>query len=168
VTDQPLLVTLALDDPSQSHLQALRDAHFPPERNVVPAHVSLFHALPGEELSQVLSDVREVAGRPPLTVQVTGVRSLGRGTALVLESPELLVVRAELAQRWRDWLTRQDAQRFSPHVTVQNKVDPAQARALLGQLQAEFSPWSMTGTGLHVWRYLGGPWELVETVPFAR
>ena len=132
----------------------------------MPAHVSLFHALPGQELSQVLDDVRAVADRPPLTVQVTGVRSLGRGTALVLESPELLVVRAELAQRWAGELTRQDAQRFSPHVTVQNKVEPAQARALVARLQAAFVPWSMTGVGLHVWRYLGGPWEPIRAYPF--
>jgi 2'-5' RNA ligase len=116
----------------------------------------------------VLDDARAVAARPPLTVQVTGVRSLGRGTALVLESAELLAVRAQLAQRWDGWLTRQDRQRFSPHVTVQNKVEPAQARQLVAELQAEFSPWSMTGTGLQVWRYLGGPWEPVETLPFAR
>jgi hypothetical protein len=28
-------------------------------------------------------------------------------------------------------------------------------------------PWSVTVTGLHVWRYLGGPWEHVETVPLS-
>lgn len=164
----PLVVTLALDDVSQARLQALRDAHFPPDRNVVPAHVSLFHSLPGEQLGQVLDDVRAVADRPPLEVQVIGVRSLGRGSALVLESPELPAVRAALAQRWEHWLTRQDQQRFSPHVTVQNKVEPVQARELVSSLQAGFKPWSMVGTGVQLWRYLGGPWEPVETVPFSR
>ena len=164
----PLVVTLGLDDASQLRLQALRDAYFPPERNVVPAHVSLFHALPGEQLAQVLSDCRAVADRPPLEVQVTGVRSLGRGTALVLASPELLAVRAELARRWDAWLTRQDRQRFSPHVTVQNKVEPPRARALLAELQAGFTPWSMTGTGVQLWRYLDGPWEPVEAVALTR
>lgn len=52
-------------------------------------------------------------------------------------------------------------------MTVQNKVEPAVARALVQQLSAAFVPWSMTGTGVHVWRYLGGPWEPVETVPLA-
>ena len=100
-------------------------------------------------------------------IRMTAAGSAG-GTALVLGSPELLAVRAELAQRWAGWLTRQDAQRYSPHVTVQNKVEPAHARALVAQLQAGFALWSMTGTGLQVWSYLGGPWEPVETVPFSR
>ena len=45
---RPLVVTLALDDDAQARLDALRRTHFPSDRNVVPAHVSLFHALPGE------------------------------------------------------------------------------------------------------------------------
>jgi len=48
--DDPLVLTLALDAASEAWLQALRDAHFPPARNVVPAYVTLFHALPGAQL----------------------------------------------------------------------------------------------------------------------
>ena len=116
----------------------------------------------------MLADTRAVCDRPHLTLDVTGVRSLGRGTALVLSSPELLAVRASLAGRWEAWLTPQDRQRFSPHVTVQNKVEPARAKELVAALQAGFAPWSMTGTGVQLWRYLGGPWEPVETIPFSR
>jgi hypothetical protein len=152
---------------SQQRLQALRDEHFPPARNVVPAHVSLFHALPGEDVRQVVDDVRAACARPAFSVDVTGVRSLGRGAALVLASPDLLGLRAALAGRWHDRLTPQDRQRFSAHVTVQNKVDPAVARATVGALTAAFAPWSMTAGGVHVWRYLGGPWEHVETVPLS-
>ncbi len=53
-------------------------------------------------------------------------------------------------------------------MTVQNKVEPVQARELVSSLQAGFKPWSMVGTGVQLWRYLGGPWEPVETVPFSR
>lgn len=142
----------------------LRSAHFPPERDVVPAHVSLFHALPGENLSDVLTDLREVCRRAPFPVDVTGVRSLGRGAALVVGAPELLALRSDLAERWQHWLTPQDRQRFCAHVTVQNKVDPAVAKTLVQQLTASFLPWRLTATGVHVWRYLGGPWQHVETV----
>lgn len=128
--------------------------------------MSLFHALPGEQLPVVLADVRAVCRRAPFEVEVTGVRSLGRGAALVLAAPELLQVRAELAARWAGWLTAQDRQRFAGHVTVQNKVEPAQARALVQELTASFSPWRLTATGVHVWRYLGGPWEHVGTTCF--
>ena len=161
----PLVVTLAVDEDAQARLDALRRAHFPPERLLVPAHVSLFHALPGEHVDTVLGDVAAASPRP-FPVDVTGVRSLGRGCALELSSPDLLRLRARLAAAWEPWLTRQDAQRYAPHVTVQNKVDPAVARALVEQLTASFVPWSMTATGVHVWRYVGGPWEAVATVPF--
>lgn len=46
-----------------------------------------------------------------------------------------------------------------PHVTVQNKVAPQAARALLAELQAGFSPFTMRAEGLNLWRYLGGPWR---------
>lgn len=164
----PLVVTLAVDDAAQTRLQAKRDRHFPPERNVVPAHVSLFHALPGDQLDHVLEDVRAVCARAPFDVAVTGVRSLGRGAALTLESEELLALRGALAGRWTQWLTRQDQQRFRGHVTVQNKVSPQQAAALVEQLQAEFLPWRLRAVGVSLWRYVGGPWEPVETLPFER
>lgn len=133
----------------------------------MPAHVSLFHALPGEQLAAVLDDLGELCDRPAFEVDVTGVRSLGRGAALVLHSPELLALRAALAARWEPWLTPQDRQRFSGHVTVQNKVEPARARALVGELTAGFSPWRLTAVGVHVWHYRGGPWQHEATVPLA-
>lgn len=46
---QPLIVTLALDEQAQARFDALRSRHFPPDRNVLDAHVTLFHALPGEQ-----------------------------------------------------------------------------------------------------------------------
>lgn len=144
----------------------MRDKHFPPERNVVPAHVSLFHALPGDQLDHVLEDVRAVCARAPFDVAVTGVRSLGRGTALTLQSDELHALRGALAGRWATWLTPQDRQRFHGHVTVQNKVTSREAAALVEQLQAELVPWRLRAIGVSLWRYLGGPWEPVETLPF--
>lgn len=48
-----------------------------------------------------------------------------------------------------------------PHVTVQNKVSPQKARALRERLEQTFTPFEVRGEGLLLWRYLGGPWELV-------
>src|SRR6476469_7699644 len=49
VDHRPLIVTLLLDDAAQQRFDALRTAHFPAERNHLAAHVTLFHALPGEQ-----------------------------------------------------------------------------------------------------------------------
>jgi 2'-5' RNA ligase len=163
----PLIVTLAFDDASFAHFDALRRRHFPAERNVIPAHLTLFHHLPGEREPEIAERLREIAREaPPLTLQVTGLRSLGRGVAFALASEALSALRARLARDWADGLTPQDRQNFRAHVTIQNKVSSQAARALHATLQAGFAPFSVQATGLLLWRYRGGPWEAAGTFPF--
>lgn len=162
----PLVVTLLLADEAQGWFDALRAAHFPSDRNHLAAHVTLFHALPAEQESAVAGQLLDAARRLPFDVAVTGLRFLGRGVAYALASPELAGLRADLAAAWQPWLTPQDRQPFRPHVTVQNKVDPAVARALHARLAADFMPRTVGGTGIALWRYLGGPWQFVARFPF--
>jgi len=91
---------------------------------------------------------------------------LGRGVALRIASPTLLALRADLAARFRPFLTAPDRERFRPHVTVQNKVSRAQARRTLATLPARFAPFTATAEGLQLWRYRGGPWAPLAAVPF--
>ena len=163
---EPLVVTLLLDDEAQARFDRLRAEHFPAERSHLSAHVTLFHALPGEQVDAVLGDLRSAADREAFDVAVTGVRFLGRGVAYSLTSPEVAEVRDGLASAWQRWLTPQDRQRHAPHVTVQNKVEPAVARALHDRLAAAFAPYRVRARGLGLWRYLGGPWAPVEELDF--
>ena len=91
-------------------------------------------------------------------MRVTGVQPLGRGAAYRLESAELAAVHAELRAAFAGVLTPQDRQPYRPHVTVQNKVDPAVARETVAALRAAFEPAEVRATGLGLWRYAGGPW----------
>lgn len=163
----PLLLTLSLAEPAQGLFQELRDRHFPPDRNVVPAHVSLFHALPGEERGEIETRLarleQEGLAVQPL-VRVTAPYPLGRGVGFRLDSPDLGRIRAALAHDWAPWLTPQDRQGYRPHVTVQNKVEPVLAKALLARLSAGFVPFETRGVALRLWRYLGGPWEALRTL----
>jgi 2'-5' RNA ligase len=154
----PLIVTLLLDDEAQGRFDRLREAHFPAQRNHLQAHVTLFHALPGEQVAHVRRELAEVADRAPFDVAVTGVRFLGRGVAIDLDAPELTALRRGLAGAFDPWLTRQDRQWSRPHVTVQNKVEPEVARALYADLSAAFVAETVTARGLGLWDYLGGPW----------
>ena len=163
---QPLIVTLLLEEEAQAQFDRLRAEHFPPERNHVGAHVTLFHALPGEQVDAVRAELAGAAGRPAFDVAVTGVRFLGRGVAYALDSAEVARLRDGLAAAWQPWLTAQDRQRHAPHVTVQNKVAPEVARALHARLAAGFVPGQVRARGLGLWRYLGGPWEPVDEHPF--
>jgi len=166
VTPEPLVVTLLLEEAAQQRFDRLREQYFPPERNFLTAHVTLFHALPGEHLHAVRSDLAASADRSAFDVAVTGVRFLGRGVAYSLASSELAALRAGLVSSWAPWLTPQDQQLHAPHVTVQNKVAPAVARALHERLLAEFLPYDVRARGLGLWRYLGGPWEPVDEFAF--
>lgn len=156
----PLILTLDLDARLFAGLDALRRQHFPPDRNHVPAHVTLFHALPGEHEPAVAAHLLAVCrGQPPVAVTLPGVRSLGKGVAVLVDAPELVTLRNRLARDWSAWLTPQDRQGYRPHVTVQNKVTPEVAKALHAELTAAWVPVTGTGDGLRLWRYAGGPWE---------
>lgn len=164
----PLIVTLRLPDDAFARFDGLRRRHFPPDRNHLAAHVTLFHALPGEDEFLVRTRLAErAAALPAPRVQVEGVRFTGRGVAYALASRPVEALRRSLAGDWGGRLTAQDAQGWRPHVTVQNKVAPGVARALHAALSAEFSPFAFEATGLLLWRYLGGPWERLGTFAFA-
>jgi hypothetical protein len=165
----PLILTLWLDERSFTFFDEQRRRYFPPERNFIPAHLTLFHHLPCEHLTSIRQDIDTLASeQQPFAMRVTGLRSLGRGVAYALQSPELGKMRRQLALRWNDWLKPQDRQNHNPHVTVQNKVHPSAARALLEELSGSFQPFQVEATGLELWWYRGGPWERVRRFQFSR
>ena len=51
---QTLILTLQLDAISNAFYEHLRRKYFPPERNLIAAHVTLFHQLPDEPLTHEL------------------------------------------------------------------------------------------------------------------
>ncbi len=165
IDTRPLIVTARPEAATLAKFEALRREHFPPERNVVPAHISLFHQLPGSEVDAVVTRLKLVAREHPRpAVAVAGLRSLGRGVAYTLRSAELAALHADLVAAWEPVLIAQDRVRFAGHVTVQNKVDPAVARATLAELSAGFAPWTFVVVAVDVWRYLDGPWQKLATV----
>jgi hypothetical protein len=156
----PLIVTAALDPVAARVFDDLRKRHFPADRNVVPAHLTLFHQLPGTHQAAWMADIeaeRPAAG--PIPFATGALRFLGRGVAIDIACPPLEALRKGLAARWSDVLTPQDRQTFRPHVTIQNKVAAATARALFESLATNFMPVRGAVIGLDLWWYRGGPWE---------
>lgn len=160
LSPSPIIVTALFGDADQARFDALRRAHFPPERNHLAAHLTMFHHLPpsleGELRHRLTIATR---GTAPPDARVAGLMSLGRGVAFRIDSPALAEIRADLAAAFGGLLTPQDAAPWRPHVTIQNKVDPAAARALLATLEADFRPHSVRIAGLAAWWYRGGHWE---------
>ncbi len=161
-----LILTLALDPITFDLLDSLRRRHFPPALNLIPAHLTLFHKLPGDRLEAVAQSIAAAAPPAPIPLTIAGLRLLGRGVAFEVSSPPLGELRAHLARHWRDVLTPQDRQAFHPHVTIQNKTSPPAARALRDDLARTFQPIQARGVGVLVWRYLQGPWRLERRVDF--
>ena len=124
----PLIVTAELPEALQSRADQLRTAHYPPERNRLKAHVTLFHALPPSVEDELRDALAAEAKGKPVAGRLEGVMSLGRGTALRLSSPAMLALRERLAERFHGLLTPQDEHMPRLHVTIQNKVSPAEAR----------------------------------------
>jgi 2'-5' RNA ligase len=164
---RPLILTALLEPHIQARFEDLRRTHYPPDLNRVPAHVSLFHQLPGSELEAVKRRLKALCGEyAPPPVAVTGLKLLGKGVAYKLRAPELVDLRAELADGWWALLIPQDRAGFDPHVTIQNKVTPAVAKATLQALSTTFQPISTRAIAVGIWRYLDGPWEALGSVPF--
>src|SRR3546814_19267462 len=65
-----------------------------------------------------------------------------------------------------DLLVPQDQGRPRFHITVQNKVEPAEAKALADELRRAFRPRPLAIAGLADWHYRGGPWELAVKASF--
>ena len=163
----PLILTALL--PRDLHAQAnrLREQHFPPERNHLEAHVTLFHAIPGRCEAELTSELKRIVAEhaaPPGRLE--GIMSLGRGTALKLSSPAMLTLRDRIAERFHGMLTAQDQHRPRLHVTVQNKVSPAAAKALQAALDGTIEPRDFAFRGIGLFVYRGGPWEAIREFAF--
>ena len=158
--------SLKLDDGSFEKLQGWRLSYFPPALNYIPAHLTLLHTASSDQVSRLREHWPSFESLAPPELKFTAPRYLGRGVAIVIESPSHRVVRASIIEVMAGDLIRQDQQPFRAHVTVQNKVDPGEANALFESLRSGFEPWQGMGESVLIWKYLGGPWALESELRF--
>jgi len=167
----PFILTAVLPPDIQSWSEGLRRAHYPAHRNHLHAHVTMFHSFAPsllDELKDFIPQITREFAAPP--AQISGIMDLGTGTAIALASPDLLELRALIAEHFHGALTEQDLYEPRPHITIQNKVTKREARALqaaLGlevELRADRGPFVLPALELHL--YMGGPWELLKRSAF--
>ena len=161
-----LIVTAELAAPDLAWLDCLRQDHYPAERNRLPAHLTIFHALPPSLEGEARHRLALAAKAPAPRATVAGLMDLGGGVAFRIISEDLDAIRDDLSDAFHGMLGAQDSGGWRPHVTIQNKVSNREARQLMEALDAGFSqrPLGVRGLGLH--RYLGGPWETLQTWSF--
>lgn len=162
----PLIVTAELGAADFGWLEGLRRKHYPIERNRVPVHLTLFHALPPSAEAEVAARLAQLAKGAPPRAGISGLMDLGGGVAFRVVSPGLDAIRDALAHDLHGLLGAQDSAGWRPHATIQNKVEPRVARALRSALERDFEPRPLKVAGLGLYRYLGGPWEKVGIYAF--
>ncbi len=150
----PFIVTAELPGEILAWADGLRRAHYPPERNKLAAHVTLFHTFAPslrDELPRVLARLAGEYARPAASID--SLMPLGTGTALAIRSPGMLAIREHIAEIFHGALTAQDSHSPRLHITIQNKASPKEAKALQRQLSAELEPrtFAFAGLGLHLY-----------------
>ena len=161
-----LIVTAELGPEDFAWLDRLRRAHYPPERNQVAAHLTMFRALPPSAEPELRSRLKRMAAARAPAARIEGLMDLGGGVAFRVTSPDLDRIRNEVANDLHGLLSAQDGGGWRPHVTIQNKVAPKAARVVIQMLERDFRPGALAIRGLGIHRYLGGPWEEIAVFPF--
>ena len=164
----PLLITAELPGDVLAWADGLRRAHYPPERNRLRAHVTLFHALPPSAEGEIKRLLAELSRGPPPLARVSGIMNLGKGTAFDIDSPDMVELHGVIADRMHGLMTPQDAQKLRLHVTVQNKVTPEKARALQAELKAVLEPFSFRFRGFGLYGWEEGLWRPIRDFPFRK
>ena len=161
-----LILTVELAAADLACLDGLRRHHYPAERNRLPAHLTMFHALPPSLEEEARHRLARAASASAPRAMVAGLMDLGGGVAFRIVSDDLDRIREELAEGFHGMLGAQDQGGWRPHVTIQNKVSVREARQLFDALEAGFVPRPLAISGLGLHRYLGGRWETLQTWPF--
>lgn len=162
----PLLVVAELPADVFAWAQALRQAHYPPARNRMGAHVTLFHGLPPSAEMHVRGLLSALSRRPPPDATIRGLMDLGRGTAFAIDSPGMAHLHEEMAERLHGLIQQKDARPLRLHITIQNKVAPADARALQAAMTPSFEQRAFRFRGFGLYSWTGEIWQRDRVFPF--
>lgn len=165
--NRPIIMTALLGRSDFAWLDSQRRQYYPAARNLVPAHLSLFHHLPPQALAEIKATILELVRehRQPAAYLSDLIR-LEQGTAYQVYAPELLAMRMAMAARFHGLLSVHDQQRPKLHITIQNKAAPGAAKALYDRLNAGFEPRPLEIRGLGLQYYVEGRWQHIGEWPF--
>lgn len=163
----PLVLTFCLDEASQARLDAWRARYFPAERNYLKAHLTVFHQLPGQQISQISQQLEEFAAEQE-TISIEFSRLITRQgfVGIAIDSQLIHEARSKLSSMFGTLLRAQDKQGYKPHVTITNLGSPRDAMSCMAEMEKIFLPWEGEVKGLNLYHYRGGPWELERTFAF--
>ena len=93
----PIIITAEMGKADQAWANGLRRAHYPADRNMVDAHITLFHHLPPSHIAEVKARLAALAAEYPApTARLSELMQLGGGVA-ALKAPSF----SRFAMRWQ-------------------------------------------------------------------
>jgi 2'-5' RNA ligase len=150
-------------------MQSLRGKWFPEQRNKVPAHITLFHALPGSRIVQISQSLETITRRTRRFGVATGfIQKSRNGVFVNVGQGEERVKRIfeEVKDQFLECLSRQDM-RLRAHWTVMNKEGDSK------RVDDAYRDVEKSGTaegiakGLVLWRYeKNGTWSYERDFEF--
>ena len=147
------VLTLLTDSAHQRCMNSLRSTYFPARINKIPAHITLFHALPASKLdSEIIPAIKDIAARTSsYRIQATGPSRMRHGIMVNVADDidhanhnkhgrnMTRIIHAELRKKWGEWLSEQDSTPVKIHYTVMNKVnDDKSVDSALKELKESF------------------------------
>lgn len=166
------ILTMNLSDSLATPMNKMREQHFPKKLNRIPAHMTLFHALPHsqfEALEEGLS--RLSANTQPFVVSTGKPFRMRKGVGVNVDAgyKKMKDLHQKLQLHWLPFLSEQDAGGFRPHWTVMNKVDDETVvETAFETIRKELSESNQEGRafGLDLWKYNRGNWEWAKIYLF--
>ncbi|KAF2434464.1 hypothetical protein EJ08DRAFT_569249, partial [Tothia fuscella] len=119
------ILTLKTTDKIASKMTHLRQKWFPQARNKLPAHITIFHALPGSQYDRITHFLTTSSQRTkPFPVSTGKVLKRRNGVAINMGEGEREIksVFAEAKAEFGEFLSEQD-KGFKAHWTIQNKEE---------------------------------------------
>lgn len=160
------ILTFLTDAPSHKAMTDLRTQYFPRHLNRLNAHLTLFHALPGSQLSSsIMPTLTTLAySTSPFPISATTPFKLRHGIAVGVPKgrggDEARRVWRILRDEWRGFLSEQDRAGFKAHYTIMNKEeDDLKATKAFEEVERSWRVVRGRVEGLSLWLYEKGRWK---------
>jgi 2'-5' RNA ligase len=169
VEENVYVLTLKTSKEMSEQMQRLRRKWFPEGRNKVPAHITLFHALPGSRIIQVSKYLETLSRQTSCFVINSGdVLKRRNGVAIGLGQgeEEIKKVFGEVRDQFLECLSMQDRS-LKAHWTVMNKEEDGKRVDEAYQDVESAGVVKGIASGLILWRYeKNGTWSFEREFEF--
>ena len=161
-----IILTLLIDEKSQSFFDAQRKLYFPAYANFTNAHITLIHCLPNIEI--VFKRINEICEKTKsFSAEVNDIFNINNFNAYKIESNDIQVLHKNLQTHFKKFLSQKDLKPIKPHITIQNKVTDYKSKKTYENLKGNFIPFEATILGISCWYFTKNNWEKKEDYLFS-